>query len=81
MTPVICMNFRGSPTLIWRGNKYRKNGDPYAKKVRWRCTSHSKYNCKALVHTVEGTIVYYSDKHTTCLKSRDVNKNPQNLYL
>ncbi|KOB68645.1 Modifier of mdg4, partial [Operophtera brumata] len=26
-------------------------------KMRWRCTTHAKYHCRALVHTVEGIII------------------------
>lgn len=64
MRPTIYTTARGTIILFWRGNKYRRNGSG-GNKIRWRCTTHAKFHCKALIHTVEGTIVHYWDEHTT----------------
>lgn len=53
---------RGNKVLVLNNIKFRYNG--YAgSKIRWRCASHEKLKCKAVVHTVDDVIVRYIDTH------------------
>ncbi|XP_073952629.1 uncharacterized protein [Choristoneura fumiferana] len=40
------------------GAKFREHTRTVAGKVRWRCTSHDKFGCKAAVYTIGNQIVY-----------------------
>ncbi|KAH9631440.1 hypothetical protein HF086_014285 [Spodoptera exigua] len=55
---------RGTKILILDGIKYRCNGMT-GNKVWWRCSTHEKWRCKSIVHTVDDIIVRYMNEHTT----------------
>ncbi|XP_026330140.1 protein tramtrack, beta isoform isoform X28 [Hyposmocoma kahamanoa] len=61
--PMFYTSPRGRQMLLWEGIKYRVNSGKGAK-VRWRCASHERYSCKAIVHTIGNKIIYYKDEHT-----------------
>ncbi|KAH9631449.1 hypothetical protein HF086_014294 [Spodoptera exigua] len=65
LQPTFLNNTKGSRIMVINGNRYRRNGAGVSSKVRWRCTSHAKYGCKAVVHTINDEIVYFWDYHTT----------------
>ncbi|KAM3967035.1 mod(mdg4)-heS00531 isoform 16-T16 [Aphomia sociella] len=54
---------RGNRQLFYGEYKYRINGCS-GPRVRWRCLSHEKYRCKAIVHTIDDVVVYMSGEHT-----------------
>ncbi|GBP31420.1 hypothetical protein EVAR_17909_1 [Eumeta japonica] len=56
------MSRNGKPLLFVDGCKYRVNSKS-GRKVRWRCASHERYGCKALVHTFDKTVIYYLNEH------------------
>lgn len=65
LQPLFLTNAKGSKILMIDGHRYRRNGTGDTFKIRWRCTSHAKYGCKAVVHTINDEIVYYMNVHTT----------------
>nr|XP_049693201.1 protein tramtrack, beta isoform isoform X38 [Helicoverpa armigera] len=69
LNPIFLTNNKGSRILLIGPYRYRRNGTGVSSKIRWRCTSHAKYGCKAVVHTVNDEIVYFFDFHTTCYNS------------
>lgn len=32
-------------------------------KVRWRCSTHERFGCRAKVHTIDNEIVFFFDEH------------------
>uniref|UniRef100_A0A2H1WKY4 SFRICE_018333 n=1 Tax=Spodoptera frugiperda TaxID=7108 RepID=A0A2H1WKY4_SPOFR len=60
-------NKRGSKILVVNGIKFRIKGKNGCK-VRWRCASHEKWSCRAVVHTIDDVIVWYINKHTIGLQ-------------
>lgn len=67
VNPIFKESTKGNRVLILEGFKYRICGKT-GPKVRWRCASHEKFGCKAMVHTVEESLVYYNPYH---VKSMD----------
>ncbi|KAI8421096.1 hypothetical protein MSG28_008204 [Choristoneura fumiferana] len=60
----IFANSRGKLVLIVGGYKYRVNSrSKLSNKVRWRCTSHAKYKCNVVIHTLDNEIVYTAGEH------------------
>ncbi|KPI99427.1 hypothetical protein RR46_03792 [Papilio xuthus] len=64
MCPVIYTTSKAAKVLFLGGYKYRSNGSRGAK-IRWRCASHERFHCRAVVHTVYDEVVYIKEEHTT----------------
>ncbi|KAI5646794.1 FLYWCH zinc finger domain-containing protein [Phthorimaea operculella] len=54
--------------MHWKGVKYRVNG-AQGLKVRWRCATHQRFHCRAIVHTVGDEVVYCKNDHSTSAES------------
>ncbi|XP_063827631.1 protein tramtrack, beta isoform-like isoform X39 [Ostrinia nubilalis] len=67
------MSSKGKPYLLLEGVRYRLNGATAGGKRRWRCSTHARFNCKAIVHTLNNDILYYFGEHTTSCCSFDDN--------
>ncbi|CAH2040286.1 unnamed protein product, partial [Iphiclides podalirius] len=64
LLPVIYTTTKMAKVLLLGGYKYRANGSRGAK-VRWRCATHERFRCRAVVHTIQGTVVYIKGDHNT----------------
>lgn len=53
----------GAEVLVMGGFRFRKNYESN-QRVRWRCTTHAKFNCKAAVYTEGSKIYSYNIRHT-----------------
>lgn len=63
---------RGKRMLTVNGIKYRVNNVSQGK-VRWRCSSHDRYGCKAKLHTIDNKIVYFVNEHITSSLHEDLD--------
>ncbi|XP_060802327.1 FLYWCH-type zinc finger-containing protein 1 [Amyelois transitella] len=64
------LNSRGKTVLVLDGFRYRVNGFT-GDKVRWRCTSHSKFGCRAIAHTVQDRVIYLINEHVKTWPDRN----------
>ncbi|XP_061704449.1 protein tramtrack, beta isoform isoform X8 [Cydia pomonella] len=64
--PYFSTSVSGNQTLLYGGIKYRmQNKTSRTDKVRWRCTTHTKYGCKAMILTIGNELIVLKDTHTT----------------
>ncbi|KAG7309901.1 hypothetical protein JYU34_004415 [Plutella xylostella] len=78
-TPQFFMSPRGKVVLVVDGYKFRKNSSA-GHKTRWRCATHERFHCKAVVHTFNDEIVYMANEHTTDTTIRNIEIGNYTFY-